>query len=454
MPTSSPGELRDELDPGTRAEPFDPDRAGFLRGAAGTLLVRGAGVAIGFASALVLARLLGTEDYGVLAWALATLTLVQFVSLLGLSTVVLRDAAAFRATQAWGALRGLVRRSAQIAVGASSIALFAALALRLALPPLGVDPPPEAFWVVLLSLPALVLLPLRQSLLQAFGRIVASQVPDLIVRPALFLALSLGWWAVAGDLSSVVAAALYVAAIVGAVGVVEVLARQTLPPPVRLAEATYDSRRWVLGMPPLLAVTAWFVVMSQADVVIVGALRGADAAGIYSVANRSASLLAVAAVAVNTPLAPLVASSYALSEHDRLRAAVTRAARVSLALLLAGGIVLVVSAGWLLSRFGPEFRAGDTALRLLTVGNIVAIPAGMATLILLMSGRQRAAVGGLCAGMGVNLLLNVCLVPSWGLTGAALAFVAAMVVASAWLVVRVWRDLGVDSTPLGRRPRV
>jgi O-antigen/teichoic acid export membrane protein len=237
-------------------------------------------------TALVLARLLGAADYGVLAWAFATLTLVQFVSLLGLNTLVLRDAAAFRATEAGGALRGLIRRSAQIALGMSAAVLLAAAALRTVLPLLGLDAPSPACSLVLLALPAVVLLPLRQSLVQAFGRVVASQLPDLVLRPLLFLALAVAWWAIAGDLSSGTAAALYVLSIIGAVAVLEVLARRTLPSAVKSAEPTYDTRRWLHAMPPLLAVSAWFVVMSQADVVIVGAWRGAEAAGIYSVANR------------------------------------------------------------------------------------------------------------------------------------------------------------------------
>lgn len=457
MPASDLGALRGEFDPGRSREhateqTLDADRATLIRGAAGTLVVRGAGVAIGFVTALVLARLLGAADYGVLAWAFATLTLVQFVSVLGLNTLVLRDAAAFRATEAWGALRGLVRRSAQIVLGMSAAVLLVAAALRVALQLLGLEQPSRAFWIVLLGLPAVVLLPLRQALVQAFGRVVASQVPDLVIRPLLFLGLALAWWATAGDLSSGTAAALYVAALIGAVAVLEVLARWTLPPAVKTAAATYDTRRWLRAMPPLLAVSAWFVVMSQADVVIVGAWRGAEDSGIYSVANRCAALLGMAAIAINTPLAPLVASLYTVSELDRLRAAVTRAARAAVAVTAVGGIVLAVGADWFLSWFGPAFRDGDTALRMLCLGNIAAIPAGTATLILLMTGRHRAAVGGLCAGVVANLLLNLTLIPFWGLTGAAVAFIAGMLVASVWLVVRVWRELAVDATVLGRRP--
>jgi len=83
--------------------------------AAGTYLLQVASLGLGFLSQLVVARLAGISGYGTYSYALAWSAMVVQPSLLGLDRVLIRELANYREARAFGLMRGLLRRSDQVA---------------------------------------------------------------------------------------------------------------------------------------------------------------------------------------------------------------------------------------------------------------------------------------------------------------------------------------------------
>lgn len=418
------------------------------RSAGGTLALRAVALGLGFVATLLLARLLGASGYGAYGWALAWVGVLRVPALLGFDRLVIRELAVQQSGEAWGATRGLLRRAGQMVVGAS-VFLVAAAAL------IGTfatddDDLRHALWIALPLIPATALLALHESAIQGLQRVVRSQVPNNLVRPLLLVAGVVVGYLLLGDRFGVGwAIGIQTAATLAGLALAVYLLRVALPAPARTAAPQYDTRAWARSAMPMLVVGGVVTFTDQLDIIMVGALRGARDAGLYTVAARGAALLTLILIALNTAFAPMAARLHASGEREELERAAVNIARTALVLTVAAALVLAAVAEPLLSLFGEEFADAATAFRLLLVGYVVYAAAAPTATILLMAGKEREAAWGLAGGTVLNLALNAALIPRWGINGAAVAGVASTTLWNLLLALLVARRLGIASTAFG-----
>ncbi len=155
---------------------------GLARGATIALLINATGVALGFAAKVVLARILGPEQFGVYAYVLAWVTVLSLLATLGYGDAIMRFAPAYRVQERWGLLRGLVRYAEAsiliaglgiFAVGAAVVMLLASqLASGLW----------QTFLLGLAAIPILALAQTRSCLARSFGRVFSALAPNATVQ--------------------------------------------------------------------------------------------------------------------------------------------------------------------------------------------------------------------------------------------------------------------------------
>ena len=115
-------------------------------------------------------------------------------------------------------------------------------------------------------------------------------------------------------------------------------------------------------------------------------------------------------------------------------------------------LVVAVFADSLLSLFGPGFSSGATSLVVLVVAMGIATAAGTVQTIVLMGGRSRWQLADKTGALVLNVVLNVLLIPIWGIEGAAVAWAATILADTAVVVFQVQRLMGVR--PHGSYPWV
>jgi O-antigen/teichoic acid export membrane protein len=177
---------------------------------------------------------------------------------------------------------------------------------------------------------------------------------------------------------------------------------------------------------------AWF------DVILVGALRGPEAAGIYSAVSRYLMTGLLAFAAIRVAMGPQLSRLLAEGRRDEAETVFQSATYWLVALSWPFYIALVLFAPTMLRLFGKQFAAGGApALTILAVAELYDMGTGNVTLVLLMGGRSSWNLmnGGL--SLGVNLALNFLLIPHLGLTGAALAWAASIFVENTAAVIEV-----------------
>jgi O-antigen/teichoic acid export membrane protein len=434
-------------------------RALLARGALGGLVANLVGAALGYGLHVLLARIMGPSHYGVFAYVPSWLDLLQMVGLFGLGPTIVRFAAAYRAQQRLGAIRGLLRFADRTALGASVLGAVGLVGVLLLLPPdalarIAEDPDDlaRAFWIGAAILPVLVLSKLRTETIRGFGGATLSLTLEGVVRPALMLLLLLVTVvAVDGPITGSIALGLYGASLLGHYLLAEWLVRSRRPSGVSSVAPEYETRLWLDMALPTMFIMGTRILLGSTDRILVGTLLGTEQAGVYGAALRTSQLVTFGLTAVNAALAPLASSLHAAGDHRQLQRVLTLAAQGVFAWSLLGGIGLLVLGARILGWFGPGFEAGYGPLAVLAVGQAVNAGCGSVALVLQMTGHQRRVARIFAATAVLNVALDLALIPRLGMVGAAIGTGISMIDWNLALLVLVHRVLGLNPSVFGRR---
>jgi O-antigen/teichoic acid export membrane protein len=297
--------------------------------------------------------------------------------------------------------------------------------------------------------PLTALLILRRAVTLGIKHIVSSQLPESLVRPAIFTALLALAYLAIREVSAFDAMALNVVSVVVALAVGLWLLWRQLPDELRHGPPTYETGKWVHEAVPFALAAAAQTLMNQTDVILVGALAGPAQAGLYAVASRGASLTLFGAMAVGTTLMPTAAQLWAHDDYARLQRVVTRAARGAFLFALAVALVLWIFGPQFLLLFGKEFVAANATLAVLAFASVIDCGFGISGLMLSMTGYQGLNFAAMAAAVVTRIALGLLLIPVLGAVGAAVAAVVAITVVNVLATWYAARRLGLDATPLG-----
>ena len=199
-----------------------------------------------------------------------------------------------------------------------------------------------------------------------------------------------------------------------------------------------------LGIAGILQMT-----LTWLDTILLAALRGPAEAGVY---KSMASIImhgTFAQMAIVMVIGPLMSGLLSRGETRRAQEIYQTATWWITAVSWPVYISLAVFAPVALSIFGDEFAAGDTPMRILAVAMLIATCAGPASAALTMSGRSTWSLANVSAAVTVNVVLNLLLIPPFGMTGAAVAWSASIVINNVAPAVENWRFIGIRALGSG-----
>ncbi|MGH2684981.1 MAG: MATE family efflux transporter, partial [Actinomycetota bacterium] len=178
---------------------------------------------------------------------------------------------------------------------------------------------------------------------------------------------------------------------------------------------------WAFAAPRGLA-TLFQITIIWLSTLMVGALAGVREAGIYAAASRFALVGLFALEAVRLAIAPQL--SALLAAHDRDRAEHLYQVGTWWIMIPSWPLYLslAVFSPLLLQIFGPEFVVAQTALMIASLAMLVSMGTGNVTVILLMGGKSWWNLLNVLGALTLNVLLNLYLIPRYGIAGAALAW--------------------------------
>lgn len=179
------------------------------------------------------------------------------------------------------------------------------------------------------------------------------------------------------------------------------------------------------------------------DVLLVGVFLGPAAAGAYAAASRFITSGTMAMEALRVGTAPMLAEACARRETDRVQGVYALSSVWLVLLSWPMFLALAAFAPLLMSFVGEGFAVAAPAMTVMALAILGYLALGNINSVLLMAGLSRVTAGNTLVALLVNIGLNVVLIPTVGLVGAAVAWAASLTLDSVLCAVRGGRLLGV-----------
>ena len=414
---------------------------GMLRRGWITLFGAVIGAALVFGNEILVARFLGVPLYGLYALALVIARMAETVSLFGLRSGLLHFLPVFRkegrnAEVVGAVLAGLIL---PLLLGFLSLSLIWLGAPWIAHTVL--DEPAAVPYLRLFALP-IPLMCLTEMLAvttRGYERAEFYVVIRNLTPPACYMALLVMLILADGEPLWVGRAfmfAQFVATSVG-VGIVVWLMRTNgtwTKPEFRLGEIYIYA--W-----PILINTLLYTAMAASDVLMLGNMRGATEAGIYRACIQFRPAFDMAVLAFNAAAIHLYPVLHREKRFAELDQGFDTVIRMTTAVTCCLFVMVFLNCADILGLLGPEFPTARTAMMFLLLGFFFQGCCGSAGILLVVTGHQKLETTAAFIALLINIGLNVILIPTYGVTGAAIATASALFVLNALRVRHVWRHL-------------
>jgi O-antigen/teichoic acid export membrane protein len=430
-----------------RAQPPYPDAAERIAGGAVAALAAG-GVAFVLSTAyqIVVARQLGVTGFGVFVLALAIADIVAQGSDLGLGYGVLRFGGIAWGARDLGRLRSVIRHSlasaflAGLAIAAVLVVGAGPLARVFRKPDLV-----ETLVPLALSLPFTGTAEVARSGLRSMGRALPSIFSAALLTPVVRLGLGVVSLAIVADPRHVAIG--YTATEVVVLVVTLAMLWRRMPPAAAVpSSSTPGLFRYSV---PMALNRMLLFLNNQTEIFVLGLLRPAAPLGIFGVARRLSILMAALLTSITVVFNPMVADLHHRDQRQELERLFKTSTRWLFTVGLAVCLVESLFARDILQLFGQGFEAGASTLAILAFGQLVNVGTGTVDSVLAMIGRARLSLLNSLLFLALSLVLDVLLIPPWGIVGAAIANSVALIVVNVLRVVQVRVLLGM--IPYDRR---
>lgn len=421
-------------------------RAQLVRGSLRGLLVSAVAVLVGFGMQVAIARMLGVNEFGIYAWALAWINFLVMISCCGLDGLAVRRLPPYLMDGDWGKARGFLLFSViWVSGGALLLGLVLyviAWFLRERILPGSLD----TLIICICVTPLFALGSMRQEFLRAMKHVAKAQILESIVRPLLLLmmlAAMVYLFGLTATSALAMTAQLCASAIVFVIGGWWVL--RALPSQARRTAPEHDGRLWLKEALPFLAISGASAFSGQVGMLTLGAVGTAQDTGVYAAVLRITDIAIMGIYSIGAIAAPLIVEVLKKQDRAGLANILKWAARGTFGFSLLALLGILVAGEWILAAFGKKFVEGHDTLYIMLPGILMYAFAGMSGILLAMSGHAgtRAIIGWFSACC--NLVICALAAPQFGVYGAALGYTVASFASTLLCLYCCWRYLNVWS---------
>jgi O-antigen/teichoic acid export membrane protein len=409
---------------------------------AGTIFTTG----VGYLFKIYLARILGAEALGIYALGMTIVGFLGIFNALGLPQSAVRFVAAYAATGKMALLRGFLGRGvvllliSNVVLGGAVLLFGPWIALRFyhtqALQTyLGWF----AFIMVLGALNTFL-----GQVLAGYKDVARRTIVTNFIGSPVMMILTLGLAGLGLGLRGYIIAQA-ASAVVVLILLAAMVWRLTPPAARSLSSGFPPLEKEVMSFSAVILGTGLLeFLMAQADKILIGFYLGAREVGIYAVATALVTFVPILLQSVNQIFSPSIADLYARGQQELLGRIFQTLTKWIFGLTLPLAAVMILFASPLMRIFGRDFQAGWPILIIGTLGQLVNCGVGSVGYLLLMSGNQRRLIRIEAVMAAVMVLLNLLLIPRWGITGAAIGAAITNVVGNVWYLGEVRRRLGLS----------
>lgn len=411
--------------------------------------IRVASAGLAYLSQIILARWMGSFEYGIFAYVWVCLLMLGGLSTLGLNTAVIRFIPEYTVKADFARLRGIIFQSRFITLIISTSLMVLSLALivffkdhlhnYLYLPAL----------LVLICLPAYALTDLHDSMARGYSWMNLALIPPFLLRPLLILAVMAILYLAGSPMTAITA----ITAAVIATWVTSLIQILMLEPrlqrEVPKGEKTRETKLWLAVAFPILLMESFVLFLQNTDILVLNAYHPPQDVAIYYAALKTINLITFVHFAVSNAVANRFSAYEARGDREKLGEMMRQSVKWTFWPSLAAALLLLAVGKPLLWLFGPEFTSAYPVMFILAAGLVIKAMFGPAEFLLNMLGEQKLCALVLFATAMLNILFNLLLIPAFGLIGAASATALSLILAALMFFLAIKIRLKLNIFVLG-----
>jgi O-antigen/teichoic acid export membrane protein len=180
------------------------------------------------------------------------------------------------------------------------------------------------------------------------------------------------------------------------------------------------------------------------DLWVLAAFESGNQLDAYAAASRISQVLLLFLTSLNLVFSPFAADLHARGERERLGELFKRSTRWALAATLPLLIVLFVAADDLLAAFSSRYEVGESALRILLVGQAANVATGSVGFILIMTGFTGLDLVDNALGVALLAGLAAVLTAAYGIEGTAIAAALSIAALNVLRLFQVRKRIGIQ----------
>jgi O-antigen/teichoic acid export membrane protein len=390
-----------------------------------------------FVLGILMARLMGVEQYGLYSLADTTSYTIGGLARLGLTSALVRYISIFAGRRdkesLWGTLQvGLGAPFVVSVLAGACLLVFAGPFARVIFHEPRLVP---VLRVAALAIPFGTLIATTAAATRGFNRmqyeVIAQDISFPLIKLVVIIALAMT------GLNAVKAMTAHaVGTVVGCVMLFYFLYK-LFPLNRPWSAARRHTKEIFVFSAPLYASTLIGLLGGNLETFFLGALGAIASVGIFTVAARVNLVSKMFCEAVDTAAMPIVSELYSKGEHRQLGHFYQSTTKWTFTSNVPLFLIILLFSKPILSVFGEDFVAGSTALLILSCGSLVTAGTGINGVMIAMTGNTWLNTVNTVITLAVKLTLSFLLIPSLGVIGAALAMTGA------WSVLNLARTLEI-----------
>lgn len=369
---------------------------------------------------ILFARLLGPEDYGLISLGMAMLGIFAIFSLLGFNQGIPRFIGYYRKEEI---TRGIIKTAFQysltLSVTISIIFIFFSTQIANLFNNLRFA---QVLPFFMIALPLYVLTEISVSIFMGIRRVnykvYTKDFLESVLLPLNFFVLfKLGFGIQSAAISFVIS--------YGSSAIVSLF---LVNKKINLFKKSQKITKKFLSFSwPLLISGVFFLVIKWSDILILGIFEDSEQVGVYNTALPTSMGLTMILTSFNFIFLPMASELFSEKKIEQLNFLYKTVTRWMFIFAFPIFLVIFFFPKHILTIiFGDAYAIGGIALAILSVGVLINISTGSVGNILLAVGKSKLVLLASSLATGLNIILNIILIPIYGLVGAAIATAVAM----------------------------
>ena len=380
-----------------------------------------AGRAIAICAGIVLARVLGPEEYGIYAYAMACIGVLAVLTSVGIPQYLTRMIAVYRIENKLNLMHGLITTSnASVALISTTTSILLSILLHFNYS--NNNGNIFIYYWTLALLPIISISSIRRGVFEGIQMVASGKFFEEVLRPSLFIIFIILSISITGEIKiehvmKIQFLAFLITLIIGSYYLkINIKELKNKKPDRNIAT-------WVKNLSPFLLISYTSIITTQADILILGIFEETEKVGLYRVASQIGLLTSFFIYMAGSVISPKLANLSAQGRNEEMQKIIIHYSMMSF--LCCGILFLIIftSGTNILSiMFGDSYTNAWAPTIIISLGYLLSCPFALSGNTLNMIGKANSTAKIYTISAIINVALNFILIPHFGNIGAASAF--------------------------------